>query len=38
MVNIIDEVKSGLSGWKKIATEIGMSRTEQTLMAAVFKV
>ena len=35
---IIDEVKSGISGWKKIATEIGISRNEQMLMAAAFKV
>ena len=35
---IIDEVKSGISGWKKIATEIGIPRSEQTLMAAAFKV
>ena len=35
---IIDEVKSGISEWKKIATEIGIPRSEQTLMAAAFKV
>ncbi len=38
MDNIIDEVKSGISGWKKIATEIGIPRNEQTIMAAAFKV
>lgn len=38
MDNIIDEVKSGISGWKKIAIEIGIPRNEQTLMAAAFKV
>jgi serine/threonine-protein kinase HipA len=38
MDNIIDEVKSGISGWKKIATEIGIPRSEQTLMAAAFKI
>lgn len=38
MDNIIDEVKSGISGWKKITTEIGIPRNEQTLMAAAFKV
>jgi serine/threonine-protein kinase HipA len=38
MDNIIDEVKSGVSGWKKIATEIGIPRNEQTLMAAAFNV
>lgn len=35
---IVDKVKSGISGWKKIATEIGIPRSEQTLMAAAFKV
>jgi len=35
---IIDEVKSGISGWKKVATDIGIPRSEQTLMAAAFKV
>ena len=38
MDTIIDEVKSVISGWKKVATEIGISRSEQTLMAAAFKV
>ena len=38
MDNIIDEVKSGISGWNKIATEIGIPRNEQMLMAAAFKV
>ena len=38
MDNIIDEVKSGISGWKKIAIEIGIPRNEQTLMAAAFNV
>lgn len=38
MDNIIDEVKSGISGWKKIATEIGIPRNQQTIMAAAFKV
>lgn len=38
MDNIIDEVKSGISGWKKIADEIGIPRNEQTIMAAAFKV
>ncbi len=38
MDNIIDEVKSGISGWKKIAAEIGIPRNEQTIMAAAFKV
>lgn len=38
MDNIIDEVKSGISGWKKVAAEIGIPRIEQTLMSAAFKV
>lgn len=38
MDNIIDEVKSGIFGWKRIATEIGIPRNEQTLMTAAFKV
>ena len=38
MDTIIDEVKSVISGWKKVATEIGIPRSEQTLMAAAFKV
>lgn len=38
MDSIVDEVKSGISGWKKIATEIGIPRNEQMLMAAAFKV
>lgn len=38
MNSIIDEVKSGISGWKKIATEIGIPRNEQMIMAPAFKV
>ena len=38
MDNIIDELKSGISGWKRIATDIEIPRLEQTLMAAAFKV
>ena len=38
MDTIIDEVKSVISGWKKVATEIGIPRSEQTLLAAAFKV
>lgn len=38
MYIIVDEVKSVISGWKKIATDIGIPRSEQTLMAAAFKV
>lgn len=38
MDTIIDEVKTGISGWRQIATEIGVSRSEQSLMAAAFKI
>jgi len=37
MKTIIDEVTLSVAGWKKIAQEIGISRTEQTLMAGAFK-
>jgi len=38
MNRIIDEVKSSVSGWQKIATEIGISRSEQNQMAPAFRV
>ena len=38
MDTIIDEVKSGITGWRQIATEIGISRSEQSLMSAAFKI
>lgn len=38
MDTIIDEVKSGITGWRQIATEIGSSRSEQSLMAAAFRI
>jgi len=38
MDSIIDEVKSVVSGWQKLATEIGIPRSEQTLMTAAFKI
>lgn len=38
MDNIIDEVKSSVYGWQRIATNIGIPRSEQTLMAAAFRV
>lgn len=38
MNRIIDEVKTIVSGWRKLATESGISRTEQSLMKAAFKV
>lgn len=38
MDNIIEEVKSSVLNWKKIATEIGISRSEQTLMSGAFKI
>ena len=37
MKTIIDEVTLSVAGWKKIAQEIGISRSEQTLMAGAFK-
>jgi len=38
MKRIIDEVKSSVSGWQKLATEIGISRSEQNLMAPAFRI
>jgi len=38
MENILNEVKSAVSGWQKTATAIGIPRSEQMLMAAAFKV
>jgi len=38
MDNILDEVQSAVLGWQKVATEIGIPRNEQTIMAAAFKV
>ena len=35
---IVEEVKSSVSGWTKMATHIGIPRSEQTLMAAAFRV
>lgn len=37
MKTIIDEVKSSVADWKKVAQEIGISRSEQTLMARAFR-
>lgn len=37
MITIIDEVKSSVADWKKVAQEIGISRSEQTLMARAFR-
>jgi serine/threonine-protein kinase HipA len=37
MKTIIDEVTLSVAGWKKMAQEIGISRSEQTLMAGAFK-
>ena len=34
---IIEKIKTVVSGWKKIARKIGISRTEQELMSAAFK-
>lgn len=38
MNRIIEEVKSAVSGWQKLAKKIGISKAEQTLMAAAFRV
>lgn len=38
MDNILDEVKSSVSGWQRIANQIGIPRSEQILMASAFKV
>jgi len=38
MDRIIDQVKSVVSGWQELATEIGIPRSEQTLMAAAFRI
>jgi serine/threonine-protein kinase HipA len=36
MTSIIQEVKTVVSGWKKIAKEIGIPRAEQELMSSAF--
>ena len=38
MDSILNEVQSSVMNWQKIATEIGIPRNEQMLMAAAFKV
>jgi len=38
MEQIISEVYPNVSKWKDIATEIGISRSEQELMEGAFKV
>jgi len=37
MNSIIAEVKEGVRGWKNIAREIGISKTEQELMSGAFR-
>lgn len=37
MNQIIDEIKSSVSEWRKFALEIGIPRSEQTLMASCFR-
>jgi serine/threonine-protein kinase HipA len=37
MNQIIDQVKSSVSQWQKLAGEIGISRAEQTMMAPAFR-
>lgn len=38
MNQIIDEVKSSVSVWKKLANEIGISRSEQNMMSPAFRI
>ena len=38
MDSVIDQVRSVVSGWQKLAAEIGIPRGEQMVMAAAFKV
>lgn len=38
MNSIIDEVRSAVSGWQKMATEISIPRSEQSLMASAFRI
>jgi len=38
MDSVIDQVRSVVSGWQKLASEIGIPRSEQMLMTAAFKV
>jgi hypothetical protein len=37
MDEILTEVHFAIAGWQKIATETGIPHSEQTLMAAAFK-
>lgn len=37
MKAIIDEVQSSVVNWQKVATEIGISRNEQTMMSGAFR-
>lgn len=38
MDEIIDQVKSVITGWQKLASEIGIARGEQIMMAPAFRV
>lgn len=38
MNRIIDEVRSAVSDWQRLASEIGISRADQTLMSRAFKI
>jgi serine/threonine-protein kinase HipA len=38
MDEVLDQVKSAVTEWKKVAGEIGISRGEQVLMAGAFRV
>lgn len=37
MKNSLDEVTSSVAGWQRVAQEIGISRSEQSLMAGAFR-
>jgi serine/threonine-protein kinase HipA len=37
MNNILKEVKNSVKQWEKIATEIGIPRSERNIMAPAFK-
>lgn len=38
MNQIIDEIRSSVSSWKRLANEIGISRSEQNMMASAFRI
>jgi serine/threonine-protein kinase HipA len=38
MNSILDEVKSAIYGWQKLATQINIPRSEQLMMSSAFKI